>query len=86
MSLAIEAIVAQKGDIALSEEPRCGISQVKSQVEEKVCASSLKPRCDKSQFHSRFNWEERPASQKEIPVVNQNQEKPRMLQNLVEDT
>ena len=40
LSLTIEAIAAQKGDIALSEEPRCGISQEKSQVEEKVCASS----------------------------------------------
>ena len=36
MSLTIEAIATQKGDIALSEKPWCGISQVKSQVEGKV--------------------------------------------------
>ena len=36
LSPTIEAIAAQKGDIALSEEPRCEISQVKSPVEEKV--------------------------------------------------
>ena len=57
MSLTIESIVAQKGDISLPEEPQCGISQVKSQVEEKVCASSEKARCDKSQSQIRASWE-----------------------------
>ena len=59
LSPTIEAIAAQKGDIALPEELRCGILQVKSQVEEKVFASSKKPRCDKSQSHSRVCSEER---------------------------
>ena len=59
LSLTIESITAQKGDIALPEEPWCGISQVKSQVQRRVCASSEKPRCDKSPSHSKFCAEER---------------------------
>ena len=59
LSLTIEAIAVQEGDIALSEELWCGISQVRSQVEEKGCASSGKPRCDKSQSHSRVCSKER---------------------------
>ena len=59
LSLTIEAIAAQKGDITLPEEPRCGISQVKSQVQRKVCASSEKSWCDKIPSHSRVCAEER---------------------------
>ena len=69
LSLTIEAITAQKGDIALSEEPRCGISQVKSQVEERVCASSWESRCDKSQSHSRAYSEERYSVYRETQLV-----------------
>ena len=85
LSLTIEAITTQKGDITLSEAPRCGISQVKSQVQRKVCASSKKPRCDKSQSQQTLLGREI-QRYKETQLVKQSQEEPRMLQNLVEDT
>ena len=59
LSLTIEAIAVQKGDIALLKEKWCGISQGKSQVQGEVCASSEKPRCNKSPSHSKVYAEGR---------------------------
>ena len=68
--LTIEVIATQKRDITLSKEPWCGISQVKSQVERKVCASLEKPRCDKSQSQQTLLGREI-QRYKETQLVNQ---------------
>ena len=70
LSLTIEDIAAQKGDIALPVKPQCGISQVKSQVKRKVCASSEKLWCNKSPSHSRVCAEERYSVIKRLNWLN----------------